>query len=87
MGSAVTVAPAADGIDLGGRALYPGGALLVVLVGIGAHQHRGKLPTSDGGAQKRPSAVLTATRSAPHTRSQCPIRSPVREPGAEEVTA
>ena len=32
-------------------------------------------------------AVLTATRSGPHTRSQGPIRSPVREPGAEEVTA
>ena len=35
----------------------------------------------------RPHAVLTATRSALHTRSQGPIRSPVREPGAEEVTA
>jgi hypothetical protein len=34
MGSAVAVAPGADGIHLGGRALYPGGLLLVVLVGI-----------------------------------------------------
>ena len=35
----------------------------------------------------RPRAVLTATRSAPHTRPQGLIRSAVREPGAEEVTA
>ena len=42
---------------------------------------------SDYGAQMRPRAVPTATRGAPHTRSQGPIRSPVREPGAEEVTA
>jgi hypothetical protein len=35
MGSAVAVVtPGADGIHLGGRALYPGGLLLVVLVGI-----------------------------------------------------
>ena len=87
MGSAVAIAPDADEIHLGGRALYPRGLLLVVLVGIVAHQHRGMLPTSDSEAQMRPSAVLIATRSAPHTRSQGPIRSPVREPGAEEVTA
>ena len=42
---------------------------------------------SDSGAQMRPRAVLTATRSAPHMRSQGPIRSQVREPGTEEVTA
>ena len=34
MGSTVAATPGADGIHLGGRALYPGGLLLIVLVGI-----------------------------------------------------
>ena len=34
LGPAVAVTPNADGVHLGGRALYPGGLLLIVLMGI-----------------------------------------------------
>ena len=74
MGSAVAVVtPGADGIHLGERALYPGGLLLVVLVGsepinTGGRYRRAKAGPRCGPARSSPPHAVPRTR-APRARS------------------